>query len=79
VVPVRSTAVSGPALAGIGVLVLALLLIGVRRRPSRRPPPPGLRVVRDVHGPATAAGVGSAAGSRSVAAPHTVPTSDGSS
>jgi hypothetical protein len=79
VVPVRSTAVSGPALAGIGLVVLALLLVGARRRPGRPPPAPGLRIVREGHDPATPAGVGSAADSRSVAAPRTVPTSDGSS
>jgi hypothetical protein len=79
VVPVRSTTVSGPALAGIGLVVLALLLVGARRRPDRRQGPPGLSVVRDPHDPATSAEVRSAAGSQSVPAPHTVPTSDGSS
>jgi hypothetical protein len=79
VVPVRSTAVSGPALAGIGVVVLALLLIGARRRPARRQPPPAPTAVRLGPVGETPAQVPAGAGSQSVPAPHTVPTSDGSS
>jgi hypothetical protein len=81
VVPVRSTAVSGPALAGIGVVVLALLLAGARRRPDRRPPVPGPELEQDPPAPHEApdAEAEAAASSRSVPWPHTVPTSDGSS
>jgi hypothetical protein len=78
VVPVRSTAVSGPALAGIGAVVLVLLLLGARRRPGHRPPSTGGSVLRDGHVAATPAEVGATAGSRSPAEPHTVPLSDGS-
>ena len=77
VVPVRSTAVSGPALAGIGVVVLVLLLAGARRRPRRGLASPALTVVRDGHDATRPAEVGAAAGSRSVPGPHIVPTSDG--
>jgi hypothetical protein len=75
VVPVRSTAVSGPALAGIGLVVLALLLMGARRRPGRRPAPPSPRAEGRQHDRAPPSEV--RAGSQSLAAPHTVPTSDG--
>ncbi|TVP62296.1 MAG: hypothetical protein EA340_15720 [Nitriliruptor sp.] len=44
---VRSTAISRPALAAVGILVLVLLLVGsLRRRPER----PTLEVVRDTDG-----------------------------
>lgn len=41
---VRSTAISGPALLGMGVVVVGLLLAGTLRR---RPPRPSLELVRD--------------------------------
>lgn len=76
VVPVRSTAVSGPALAGIGLLVLVLLLLGARRRPGRRSPPADPSAVRHDHTATTPAPAGAASGSRSVPVTRTVPISE---
>jgi hypothetical protein len=67
VLSVRSTAISGPALTGLGLLVLVLLLIGALRTPRRPGPPPRLEVVR-----------GTDAGSQSGPEARTVPTSDSS-
>jgi hypothetical protein len=48
VLSVRSTSISGPALAGTGLVVLVLLLLGAVRRRRRPPPPsPSLTVVPD--------------------------------
>ena len=52
---VRSTAISRPALAAVGIVVLVLLLVGsLRRRPER----PRLEVVRDTDGTSPSGDVG---------------------